>query len=154
VIVASAAHRACEELDVKRLADGGRPEGASKTANVLHARELARRLKEEGAPVTANALCPGLVDTDLGRYLVEGAAWWQKPLVALLVPLTKQRAKTVPDGASTALYLSLDPALAAESGGYFVDSAPAISTDIASDLQLAKELWDATDELVAQRMQA
>ncbi|PIN22259.1 Dehydrogenases with different specificities (related to short-chain alcohol dehydrogenases) [Handroanthus impetiginosus] len=43
--------------------------GQSKLANVLHANELARRLKEEGADITANSLHPGVITTNLFRHL-------------------------------------------------------------------------------------
>ncbi|PIA49341.1 hypothetical protein AQUCO_01300283v1 [Aquilegia coerulea] len=40
----------------------------SKLANVLHANELARRLKEDGVLITANSLHPGVVTTNLLRH--------------------------------------------------------------------------------------
>ncbi|KAL0452481.1 UNVERIFIED_CONTAM: Short-chain dehydrogenase, chloroplastic [Sesamum latifolium] len=43
--------------------------GQSKLANVLHAKELARRLKDEGADITANSLHPGVITTNLFRHL-------------------------------------------------------------------------------------
>ena len=70
-------------------------------------RELARRLKEKKMPITANALCPGLVATDLGRYLVDGAKWYMKPFTALIIPVMMSKAQTIPQGASTALHLAL-----------------------------------------------
>ncbi|XP_043811540.1 short-chain dehydrogenase TIC 32, chloroplastic isoform X2 [Manihot esculenta] len=39
----------------------------SKLANILHANELARRLKEEGVSITANSLHPGVIDTKILR---------------------------------------------------------------------------------------
>jgi len=42
--------------------------GQSKLANVLHANELARRLKEEGVNITANSLHPGVIMSNLLRY--------------------------------------------------------------------------------------
>ncbi|KAK8470313.1 hypothetical protein PHAVU_004G112100 [Phaseolus vulgaris] len=42
--------------------------GQSKLANVLHANELARRLKEEGTKITANSISPGPIATNLFRY--------------------------------------------------------------------------------------
>ncbi|KAK9181830.1 hypothetical protein WN944_024970 [Citrus x changshan-huyou] len=39
----------------------------SKLANVLHANELARRLKEDGVEITANSLHPGIVLTNIFR---------------------------------------------------------------------------------------
>ncbi|CAN1253893.1 Short-chain dehydrogenase TIC 32, chloroplastic [Linum perenne] len=42
--------------------------GQSKLANILHANELASRLKEEGINITANSLHPGAIATNLARY--------------------------------------------------------------------------------------
>ncbi|KAL2892740.1 Short-chain dehydrogenase TIC 32 chloroplastic [Bienertia sinuspersici] len=42
--------------------------GQSKLANVLHANELTRLLKEDGAEITANSVSPGVVDTDIFRH--------------------------------------------------------------------------------------
>ncbi|TKY45220.1 Short-chain dehydrogenase TIC 32 [Spatholobus suberectus] len=42
--------------------------GQSKLANVLHTNELARRLKEDGADITANSLHPGVIVTNIFRY--------------------------------------------------------------------------------------
>ncbi|KAJ4824954.1 Short-chain dehydrogenase TIC 32, chloroplastic [Turnera subulata] len=43
--------------------------GQSKLANVLHANELTRHFKEERVNITANALTPGVVVTNLFRHL-------------------------------------------------------------------------------------
>ncbi|XP_068502743.1 short-chain dehydrogenase TIC 32, chloroplastic-like isoform X6 [Phaseolus vulgaris] len=57
--------------------------GQSKLANVLHANELARRLKvtnlveqEEGTKITANSISPGPIATNLFRYhsLIDGSS--------------------------------------------------------------------------------
>uniref|UniRef100_A0A7N1A023 Short-chain dehydrogenase TIC 32, chloroplastic-like n=1 Tax=Kalanchoe fedtschenkoi TaxID=63787 RepID=A0A7N1A023_KALFE len=42
----------------------------SKLANILHANELSRRLREEGANVTANSLHPGVVTTKIVDHLL------------------------------------------------------------------------------------
>uniref|UniRef100_A0A2P2KIZ8 Short-chain dehydrogenase n=1 Tax=Rhizophora mucronata TaxID=61149 RepID=A0A2P2KIZ8_RHIMU len=42
--------------------------GQSKLANILHVKELSRRLQEEGVNVTANAVHPGLIMTPLMRH--------------------------------------------------------------------------------------
>ncbi|EXB44670.1 hypothetical protein L484_015927 [Morus notabilis] len=42
--------------------------GQSKLANILHANELARRLKEEAVNITANSLHPGAIATNIFRY--------------------------------------------------------------------------------------
>ncbi|KAH9326188.1 hypothetical protein KI387_006366, partial [Taxus chinensis] len=42
--------------------------GHSKLANILHANELAKKLQEEGANVTANSVHPGAIATNLPRH--------------------------------------------------------------------------------------
>jgi len=42
--------------------------GQSKLANILHAKELSRRLKEEGANITVNSVHPGMIRTNLMRH--------------------------------------------------------------------------------------
>ncbi|KAF9689329.1 hypothetical protein SADUNF_Sadunf01G0081000 [Salix dunnii] len=42
--------------------------GQSKLANILHANELTRRLKEEGVDITVNSLHPGSIMTNLLRF--------------------------------------------------------------------------------------
>ncbi|XVF53577.1 hypothetical protein PTKIN_Ptkin05aG0109500 [Pterospermum kingtungense] len=42
--------------------------GQSKLANILHANELARRLKEDGVDITANSLHPGVIATNIFRH--------------------------------------------------------------------------------------
>ncbi|XP_034929599.1 short-chain dehydrogenase TIC 32, chloroplastic-like isoform X3 [Populus alba] len=42
--------------------------GQSKLANILHANELARQLKEDRVEVTANSVHPGLIATNLFRH--------------------------------------------------------------------------------------
>ncbi|XP_028773262.1 short-chain dehydrogenase TIC 32, chloroplastic isoform X3 [Neltuma alba] len=52
--------------------------GQSKLANVLHANELARLLKEERVDITANSLHPGAIATNLFRHhsLIDGELSW------------------------------------------------------------------------------
>ncbi|KAG5589412.1 hypothetical protein H5410_039926, partial [Solanum commersonii] len=42
--------------------------GQSKIANILHANELAKRLKEEGVNISANSVHPGPIATNIMRY--------------------------------------------------------------------------------------
>ncbi|RZB88743.1 Short-chain dehydrogenase TIC 32, chloroplastic isoform B [Glycine soja] len=42
--------------------------GQSKLANILHANELTRRLKEDGVDISANSLHPGTITTNLFRH--------------------------------------------------------------------------------------
>uniref|UniRef100_A0A5B7BUW9 Short-chain dehydrogenase TIC 32 n=1 Tax=Davidia involucrata TaxID=16924 RepID=A0A5B7BUW9_DAVIN len=108
--------------------------GQSKLANVLHANELARRLKEDGANITANSLHPGAITTNLFRYhsFVEG----------LVNKLGKYVLKNVPQGAATTCYVALHPQVKGKSGEYFADSNLAKASVQSTNVELARKLWD------------
>ncbi|KAL1834801.1 hypothetical protein ACET3Z_004452 [Daucus carota] len=108
--------------------------GQSKLANILHANELARRLKEEDVEITANSLHPGTIATNLTRYhgFVDG-------MVSLF---GKFVLKTIPQGAATTCYVALHPKVKGVSGEYFCDSNIASRSTLATDAELAKKLWD------------
>eukprot|EP00240_Pyramimonas_obovata_P004350 CAMPEP_0118939844 /NCGR_PEP_ID=MMETSP1169-20130426/29980_1 /TAXON_ID=36882 /ORGANISM="Pyramimonas obovata, Strain CCMP722" /LENGTH=345 /DNA_ID=CAMNT_0006884197 /DNA_START=89 /DNA_END=1126 /DNA_ORIENTATION=- len=159
VNVASAAHKGCKELDTSALAVLDKVNyvpwgayGASKAANILFTRELARRLKEQNMPITANALCPGLVATDLGRYLVDGAKWYMKPFTALIIPFMMSKAQSIPKGSSTALHLALSEDIEGISGEYFVDSELSDSSELTQNMKLAKDLWEASETLTGAKL--
>ena len=46
--------------------------GQSKFANILFSNELSHRAQTAGTGLTANAVHPGFINTDLGRHLEEG----------------------------------------------------------------------------------
>ncbi|KAL3834402.1 hypothetical protein ACJIZ3_009138 [Penstemon smallii] len=115
--------------------------GQSKLANVLHANELGRRLKEEGAEITANSLHPGVITTNLFRHMgvFEGNLGVFEGLVGTLGKLVF---KNVQQGASTTCYVALHPQLKGVSGEYFSDNNLAKASSTATDGDLAKKLWD------------
>ena len=147
VVVASAAHRRAPragiELDNLSGARGYAPwkaYGQSKLANILFTKELARRAGDGGR--TANALHPGVIDTNLNRSL---------PAVARLAmrigrPLAL---KDAAQGAATQCYLATSPAVARVTGQYFADCNPAQPEPIANDTALAAQLWEASERIVA-----
>ncbi|XP_075650672.1 short-chain dehydrogenase TIC 32, chloroplastic-like isoform X2 [Castanea sativa] len=108
--------------------------GQSKLANILHANELSRRLKENGAEITANSVHPGAVATDLFRHhsFVSG-------LIGLL---GKYMIKNVQQGAATTCYVALHPQVKGVSGHYFSDSNKVEASPQANDSELAKKLWN------------
>ncbi|CAK9101979.1 unnamed protein product [Durusdinium trenchii] len=88
--------------------------GQSKLAQVIFTYELARRLAERQLPVVANVLDPGIVDTELQRYLPTPA------------PTAVMRfAKSPKQGAETSVMLALEKTKT--SGGYWVDGKKAES---------------------------
>ncbi|KNA25512.1 hypothetical protein SOVF_005970 isoform B [Spinacia oleracea] len=108
--------------------------GQSKLANILHANELTRRLKEEGVQITANSLHPGSITTNLLRHhsLING----------VIHTLGKLVLKDVEQGAATSCYVALHPQVQGVSGEYFMDSNIAQPSSQAKDAELAKRLWD------------
>lgn len=88
----------------------------SKLANVLFTKELAERLS--GTGVTANAVHPGIVATDLFRQ--HSPSYSAKFWSSLLKPFMWLFFKTPEGGAQTTIYAALDPDLEKVTGKYFV----------------------------------
>eukprot|EP00208_Stichococcus_sp_RCC1054_P004024 CAMPEP_0206149152 /NCGR_PEP_ID=MMETSP1473-20131121/37629_1 /ASSEMBLY_ACC=CAM_ASM_001109 /TAXON_ID=1461547 /ORGANISM="Stichococcus sp, Strain RCC1054" /LENGTH=319 /DNA_ID=CAMNT_0053546601 /DNA_START=74 /DNA_END=1030 /DNA_ORIENTATION=+ len=110
--------------------------GQSKLANILHAYELSRRLSAD-ANITVNALHPGVVGTNLGRYLIDDTKWYTKPLVGI----SKIFLKTPEQGAATSLYLATSPDIEGVTGKYFSDCRPQTSNKESYDTEVARRLW-------------
>jgi len=114
--------------------------GQSKLANLLFAKELARRLA--GTRRTANAVHPGVIRTNLSRHM-PGLANFAFGLVGPLV------LKSVPQGAATQAYAAVHPTVTGVSGAYFADCNVASSRPDSDDPALARRLWEVTEKLVA-----
>lgn len=118
--------------------------GQSKLANLLFARELGRRFEQtntDGRHQTANALHPGVIQTPLFRHLnpIMSAAF------KVLGPLGL---KSIPQGAATQTFLAAHPKAAAFNGEYFADSNLKESSPHGQNMDLAKKLWNHTEEIV------
>ncbi len=139
----------------KREYDKWASYGQAKTANVLFAVELDRRLKEKG--VRANALHPGGIMTDLGRHLTEDDI---KELMSR-APGGKMEWKTPEQGAATSVWAATAPELEGKGGLYLDDCQIAeerTSEDdpggyeaYARDPEAAKRLWTVSEEMVGER---
>ncbi|XP_042474654.1 short-chain dehydrogenase TIC 32 B, chloroplastic-like [Zingiber officinale] len=114
--------------------------GQSKLANILHANELARRLKEEGVNVTANSVHPGLIKTNLGRHATI--------FVAVLRATTCVLWKSIPQGAATTCYVALHPSVKGVSGKYFADCNIEKTTANGRNETLARKLWEYSETLI------
>jgi NAD(P)-dependent dehydrogenase (short-subunit alcohol dehydrogenase family) len=134
VNVSSVAHRRAQGIDwdavrkPARRIDGVHEYAVSKLANVLFTKELARRLA--GSGVTAYALHPGAVATDVWRHV----PWPFRPLIKMFL-------KSPEEGARTTLYCATAPELAGESGRYYQDSKETPASPVAEDAALAADLW-------------
>ena len=114
--------------------------GQSKIANILFARELARRFA--GTAKTANAVHPGVIRTNLGRHMNPFA----RLALSVAGPLVL---KTVEQGAATEVYVATNPKAATISGQYFADCNVAKPRADALDDALAKKLWEVSEKIVA-----
>jgi len=118
------------------------PTASRKLANVLFTKELARRL--DGVSVTANAVHPGVVRTGFGRNSrgATGAAF------AIFHVIGRPFLLTPAQGAETLIHLASSPDIADVSGEYFVKKQIAESSPRSCDADLARRLWDVSEELV------
>jgi NAD(P)-dependent dehydrogenase (short-subunit alcohol dehydrogenase family) len=127
--------------------------GQSKTANVLFAVGIERRLGARG--VHANALHPGGIMTELSRHL-QGEDW------EFLQTRTRgMKFKTVEAGAATSVFAATAPELEGRGGLYLEDCHVAAVNDApdaldgvksyALDPGNADRLWEVSEKLVGER---
>ncbi|KAK9927173.1 hypothetical protein M0R45_024372 [Rubus argutus] len=112
--------------------------GQSKLANILHANELTRRLKEEGVQITANSLHPGAIQTNILRFDNGILHYIVKVLGVFIIPFIK----TIQQGAATTCFVALHPQVKGVSGEYFADCNIDKPSAQAKDEDLATKLWD------------
>lgn len=165
VILSSAAHRAAdidlddpgfEATDYEPFAAYAR----SKTANVLFAVELDKRLRERG--IRATALHPGGIMTELMRHtspeLLQRMAA-QSAARADGSRGTPSKVKTVPQGAATTVWAAF-VAPADEVGGRFCEDCHVAEVEelayagvrpYAVDPERAKALWAKSEAMVGER---
>lgn len=103
--------------------------GQAKLANLLFARQLAKRL--EGSKVVVNAFHPGAVATGIWKEL-------PKPLQKVIGLFLISEAK----GADTALWLATDPAAAEYNGQYFIRRKLNAGSKDSRNASLAQWLWE------------
>ncbi|BFZ07211.1 hypothetical protein BsWGS_10250 [Bradybaena similaris] len=149
IIVSSSAHLFggrinFDDLNSERSYNRNLAYSQSKLANILHGRELARRL--QGTGVTVNSLHPGAVNTELTRHVPFVDSTFIGRLLAL--PFRYFLFKTAVEGAQTTLRLALDPALETVTGKYFRDCKIVSPSSKAQDDEVAKRLWDISEEYV------
>lgn len=138
VVVSSLAHRHAHTIDFARLQRRtsltGLPEySVAKLANLLFAKELARRLR--GSGVTTYALHPGVVASDVWR-----AVPWPLDRIIKRFMLTPEQ------GAATTLYCATSPEVQGESGWYYSKCHLAEPSVAAESKSLAAELWSRSEQ--------
>lgn len=146
VMVSSAAHASApqggvefDNLSGDRGYAGWRAYGQSKMANLLFAKELARRFS--GTQRVANAVHPGVIRTNLGRYM--------NPMMYAALAIAGPIAlKSVAEGAATECWAAVHPDAAKLNGEYLADCNVARPRADANDPSLAKKLWEVSEEIV------
>jgi NAD(P)-dependent dehydrogenase (short-subunit alcohol dehydrogenase family) len=114
----------------KRAYSGVKAYSATKQANRMLTWAWADRLAADG--ITANALSPGLVNTELNR----GAGG----IFKVLFTLTKLFAKTPEQGADTIIWLASSPDVAGVTGKFF-DNRKELACKFREPAQVSR-LWD------------
>lgn len=129
-----------DDLDAAKAYTPWGAYGQTKLANLLFARELAKRLP---AGQTANSVHPGVIATNLSRHL--------NPLMkfswTILGPIVFL--KSIPEGTSTTCYVAANPAAATVTGEYWSHCNLATTSPHGRDDALAKALWDKSEAIVA-----
>lgn len=144
VNVSSAAH-ANGTIDFDNLQGERRYErldayARSKLALVMFTYELARRL--EGSRITANAIHPGVVATELGDE--DGARAW---LRVRLRNLTSRSMLSPEEGGRFLVHAAGAPELEGVSGRYLDQGRVVKSASASYDLAVAKRLWQVSERL-------
>jgi retinol dehydrogenase-12 len=141
VNVSSDAHRRITGIDFPALREPTRTRtglyeyGVSKLCNILFTREIARRWA--GSGITAYALHPGVIATDIWRSVPQPLRW-----------LMTRWMKTPEAGAATSIRCATDPALANVNGRYFINERERWPSRVAQDDALAERLWDESERMI------
>lgn len=144
VIVSSALYKRgtidFDNLNSERNYNKGAAYKNSKLANVLFARELAKRLN--GTGVNVYAVSPGMVWTNLGRHI--NISWWK---MILLAPIAWFYIRTPYQGCQTIVHCAVTEEVENESGLYYRNCEKEDFAPVANDDALAKKLWDVSEQL-------
>jgi NAD(P)-dependent dehydrogenase (short-subunit alcohol dehydrogenase family) len=144
--VASCGHALCPGMNFEDLQSRKRYRGMqayyqSKLGNILFTYELERRL--EGTGVTANAVDPGLVDTNIGT----NNGWIWRPLKAVIDAIYRFTYLTPEEGSRTIVELATSPGMDGMTGCYFTQGQLAESSQPSRDPAVASRLWEISAKL-------
>lgn len=116
----------------------------SKLMNILFSNELARRYGEFG--VKTYSLHPGVIATGLHRAV-------DNPLfVFFYASIWGFLGKDVEHGAQTTITAAISKSLEDQTGVYLSECAVAEPLETAKDVQLAKKLWEVSEDLVQNKL--
>jgi retinol dehydrogenase 12 len=145
VVISSSVHAQVKMVDLNSVVTGAplTPDSyrTSKLLNILFVHELARRLQGKG--ITANAVDPGFVRTNLGRHATGGRH--------MLLTLTRPMQATPDRAAATPVYLATSVDVADATGGYYAGGHPAEVSELAENTKLARRLWAVSAQALVNR---
>ncbi|GAP84893.1 putative short-chain dehydrogenase [Rosellinia necatrix] len=139
--------------------------GQAKTANILYAVELNRRLANRGGGAPrAYAPTPGSVSTNLQGYLAAlggkaaellDEAAWRVNGYSMAETRAREPMKTLQQGSASLIRAAIDPDLVKEEG-VFIDDAnlttdPEVVKPWATDPELAAKCWELSEKLVGEK---
>jgi NAD(P)-dependent dehydrogenase (short-subunit alcohol dehydrogenase family) len=120
----------------------GKAYARTKLYNVLFTRELARRLA--GTGVTANALHPGMIQTEIGK---DGDL---RGIAGLVWPLLQRwNGRPIDEASRLPVHLATAPELEGVTGKYFTTGRAAEPSALAQDDAAARKLWEMSERLVS-----
>ena len=134
--------------------------GQSKTANILFAVGLEKRLADRG--IHAYALHPGGIQTNLGRHMTEEDMSWMMDRIRKMAEKSgaqPQGFKTIPQGAATTCWVATADELEGAGGVYCEDCHVANQDDddptggvksYGIDPEKADRLWAMSEEMVGE----
>jgi NAD(P)-dependent dehydrogenase (short-subunit alcohol dehydrogenase family) len=123
--------------------------GQSKTANILFTRELERRLGPAG--VHAYAVHPGMIATELGRYMTRDDWKVLSGKFASAPGGAAPQYKEVEQGAATSVWAAVAPELDGAGGAYLADAEVSdADAPWTRDAGAAERLWSLSEQLVGQ----
>jgi retinol dehydrogenase 12 len=126
----------------KKPFNGARAYEQAKIANVLFARELAKKLKSQGSDIVVSSVHPGVIKTELHR---DGSI----VLRTALTIITALFGKNVSQGVQTTLYGAVSSDLKDKSGHYLADCqiTPPNAKEVSDES--AKKMWDISCKLLS-----
>ena len=120
----------------------------SKISNVLFAKELQKRLKDTN--VKAVSLHPGVVRTEIWRYMVEKIGW--KVALIILYPALLYFAKSKEQGSQTTLYCAMEDFDKLKGGAYYADCREKAVSSEALDATNQERLWKVTEKMILEKL--
>lgn len=141
VNVSSDAHRAAipdlDDLQSEKRYVSMVVYGNSKLYNIWMTHALDRRLQD--APVTVNALHPGVVKSSFGD---------ESKLMSAFYKVATPFIKNAKEGAATSIYLAASDAVANVSGKYFANEKERKPRALAHDKEKEEALWSKSEAMV------